>query len=853
MPTPFTYSPVHFVPSPSIFALNGTILRPLQSNYAWGATASTSSSAPTTITYSFPQAGATYSYSGEVGGLLGLTVGQQTSVRSALASWSNVANINFVEVADNSAVVGDIRIAATTTINGVVELAHAYLPSSTTQSGDVWLASGYQTGTLPMTQGTGGFHTLLHELGHSLGLAHPFGNFFSSYNLPSATNNWQYTVMSYNSVSGAIPTTPMVYDILAIQSLYGANMSYNVGNTTYTFDRNSTYYQTIWDAGGVDTLVYTGGLAGEIGATFNLNAGSYSRAGRASASAAVNGQDNVGIAFGALIENATGGDADDTFYGNAAANVLTGGGGSDIFVGGGGADLLVGGTGNDFFIIDTLDVIVEAPGGGVDTVAISGVSSYTLGIDLENLWLTPTSSTAATGTGNAANNDIQGLTQFANYTFYGLAGDDILDAYDGIDSLYGGNDNDTLKGRGGNDFLYGESGNDRLEGGSGNDWLDGGLGNDTLIGGTGNDTYVLDAGDTITELSGEGIDSVYSDAAVTNLGTLGFANIEGLTGGASANSLIGTAGDNVLNGGAGADSMTGGAGNDTYYVDNVGDTIVELVGEGSDTVVSSAPVVVLGNYGNVENATLAPGGYFIYGSASGNILTGNAVSNVIVSGLGADYAYGEAGDDYLYGDTGAHTGGDGQVDYLFGGFGNDSYHIDDSFDYIVESGGAGIDFANQWLSSYVLPANVEQLWMFGAASTGYGNSLDNVIVGNNGGSARNNTLYGLGGLDYIFGLDGNDSIYGGEGSDVMFGGTGSDYFYFSRADLVAGQQDSIWDIDVGGARDTVWMQGISAASITWTDYAYGSSAAISLFSGGTASIFFYNQSSASALSHMAFV
>jgi len=325
-------------------------------------------------------------------------------------------------------------------------------------------------------------------------------------NAEYAQDTRAYTVMSYFNASslGArhfdfnISTTvysgvPLIHDIAAIQRMYGADMTTRTGDTVYGFNSNAgrdSYDFTktpapimaIWDAGGNDTIdasgyatrqvidLTPGSLSSIGGVTFDtaptyeqvvanrtaagISNATYTRAVYDANMAALKANpevgrltDNVGIAYGAIIENAIGGSGADTIIGNSVDNILRGNAGNDLLAGGAGNDLLDGGTGddemlgglgNDRFIVDSAgDKFVELAGEGTDTVVSS--INYALTDNVENLTLT---GAAVSGTGNDLDNVITG-NALANILIGG-AGNDRLIGGDGRDFMTGGSGADVF-------------------------------------------------------------------------------------------------------------------------------------------------------------------------------------------------------------------------------------------------------------------------------------------------------------------------------------------------------------------------------------------------------------------------
>ncbi len=389
-------------------------------------------------------------------------------------------------------------------------------------------------------------------------------------------------------------------------------------------------------------------------------------------------------------------------YGNAAANTLDGAAGADV---------MAGGLGNDRYVVDdAADMVFERPDEGVDTIESS--IDWTLRADVENLTLTGTANLAATGnvldnvlTGNAGANLLRGGLGNDTYVVNRLD-DQILEVWgEGSDTVRSSVswtldyacDDLVLTGTAAIDGTGNEFAN-RLTGNAAANRLDGGVGADRMSGGAGDDTYVVDdVGDVVGESAGAGIDTVQAStaswvlsAAVDNLILVGAGSLQGY-GNDLANRLTGNDNANLLSGGLGADTMIGGAGNDTYIVDNLGDTVVEAAGGGTDTVKSSVSWTL---DAATENLTLTgTAAASATGNAGANLLAGNTAANRLDGGAGADTMY--------------------------GGAGNDTYVVDNTGDKLAEGAGNGIDTVEASVASWTLGLEIENLVLVGAGSFGW--------------------------------------------------------------------------------------------------------------------------------------
>lgn len=252
---------------------------------------------------------------------------EKAAVRAMMDHIETFANVSFVEVSGNPDPVMNLgKVDLTGTTAGIA----GYSASASGDMVTVYDAFAVYDNTIDISNGYDDL--ILHELGHALGLKHPF----SSPTVPAGYDSNKWTVMSYteNLDNGLDSTAMQVFDILAIQDLWGQNDEWATGDDTYTGSRTSTI-DTVWDAGGIDTFDGSGWPAG---VRIDLREGRFSN---------FSGIDDVAIAYDTVIENAIGSDGRDRIIGNGVANELDGGRMGDRLFGKNGADLLLGRGGKD--------------------------------------------------------------------------------------------------------------------------------------------------------------------------------------------------------------------------------------------------------------------------------------------------------------------------------------------------------------------------------------------------------------------------------------------------------------------------------------------------------------------------
>jgi serralysin len=317
----------------------------------------------------------------------------------------------------------------------------------------------------------------------------------------------------------------------------------------------------------------------------------------------------------------------------------------------GAGNLMVGGAGDDIYhVFNPLDVVLEAPGDGLDHIIAS--VSFALAADQSVEWMTAAAGSGGIAlTGNALANRFISNAAYAD-TLTGGAGNDTFAVYHAgdrvIEAAGGGTDridayaNHVLFANSSVEFIYamGSAGRSLTGNALANRFISNAAYADTLTGGAGNDTFaVYHAGDRVIEAAGGGTDRIdayanhvlFANSSVEFIYAMGSAG-RSLTGNALANRFISNA--------AYADTLTGGAGNDTYHLHNAGDRVIERASGGTDVIYSSVHYT-LANAVSVEELRAS--------NSVGLRLTGNALNQQIHGGKGRDTLEGGGGQDRLFG------------------------------------------------------------------------------------------------------------------------------------------------------------------------------------------------------------
>jgi hypothetical protein len=332
-----------------------------------------------------------------------LNTAQETATRSIFQGLNSIIGTTVNEVSSD----GDIRFNIVDMSANVAGFTASVTDGSTTQlrtdanNGDIFLSSGFNTSPaeFDLNAGGSGWLTIAHELGHAMGLDHPFEGTIlatafddSNHTIMSYTNN-DNTILNFTLANNSLSYTSSIigsdlyslYDVESLQAMYGVNTTTNTQDNTYSVTYTDYKVQTIWDAGGVDTIDLSSALGSSIIDLNTATAGTLNSADQYTFQEIVTlqqglvndsyfnsfiesnlqslfdsgklytGKNNLGIAQGVIIENVKTGLGADSVTDNKVDNIiLTYLGDDKIYLGHGGYDTVDGGGGNDTVFLDVL-------------------------------------------------------------------------------------------------------------------------------------------------------------------------------------------------------------------------------------------------------------------------------------------------------------------------------------------------------------------------------------------------------------------------------------------------------------------------------------------------------------------
>jgi serralysin len=745
-----------------------------------------------TLTYTFPDSPSDYPSGYAYGtplapGFAQISAQQQAAVHKIMAQVESFTNLEIEYSTSSSA---DIRIAQSSEANPT---AYAYYPNSVySEGGDVWFGTSYDF-TNPKI-GDYYYHAHLHELGHALGLKH--GQSFdgvAGVALPSDRDALEFSVMTYRSYLGGptsgytnemfgYPQSFMMNDILALQTMYGADYSFNNGETVYSWSAatGETFvngvgqgqpganriFITVWDGGGEDAYDlsnYTNAVSIDLRPGYWSITSTTQKAYLGSGHYAQGNVYNAYLFNGdarSYIENAIGGSGNDVLLGNAVANRLNGGDGNDTLTGGGGDDVFV------FEFGDGSDIITDfVAGSGTDDQIelVSFVSIYSFADAIAYAEQVGNNTVFDFGFGSS-------LT-LLNVLAAALATDDFF-----FDTPADPNEAPT------DIALSNETLPENAAGAT--------VGNLAVTDPDGDSSFVFSVSDSRFQIVGPpGAYQLKLKSGVV----IDFETEPTIT-------LTVTATD------------SGGLSTSKEAIIQIVDTDgVTIYGTDLGEIIDATRTVPGQARPTIENDC-------VYGMGGNDTIRALAGNDEIDGGLGNDTLYGDDGDDIVVGSAG--------TDRQYGGNGDDTFVVsgtDAQTD--IFAGGSGTDKIVATGAGYLTLATFNagtasiEIWEgngFGVIGTTAANSLnfsallavsDLAYVD---GDSGNDTITGSQFDDDLRGGLGNDTLYGGLGDDILTGGAGTDRLYGGDGDdtFVVSGMDAQSDTHAGGdGTDKILVNG----------------------------------------------